>query len=228
MIRRFYQTTAVIAVAFLAGCSQAPSDPAKEAKEAKAVAEPKPAPPEPEKPKPVLRTVTIPAGTMISVRTATEASTQSSRAGEMIEASLDSPLKAGGVVVAPRGASAGLLVTKSDPGGRVKGRASIGVRLGSLQIAGQARQVSTNIYVREAPGTKKKDATKVGIASGVGAAIGAIAGGGKGAAIGAGAGAGAGTGVVLATRGAPAVIPAESVVQFRLQQPVTLQIESGP
>ncbi len=228
MIRRFHQTAAVIAVAFLAGCSQTGSDPAKEVKEAKAVAEPKPAPPEPEKPKPALRTVTIPVGTLLSVRTASQASTQSSRAGEMIEATLDSPLKADGTVVAPRGVPCALLVTKSDPGGRVQGRASIGLRLGSLQVAGQARQVTTNIYVREAPGTKKKDATKVGIASGVGAAIGAIAGGGKGAAIGAGAGAGAGTGVVLATRGAPAVIPAESVIQFRLRQPITVQVEAAP
>lgn len=225
MIRRFHQTTAAIAIAFLSGCGQTPPTPEKEAK---AVAEPKPTPPEPEKPKPTLRQVTIPAGTLLSVRTASQASTQSSRAGEIMEGTLEAPLKAGDIVVAPRGASAGLLVTKSDPGGRVKGRASIGVRLGSLQIAGQARTVSTSIYVREAPGTKKKDAVTAGVASGVGAAIGAIAGGGKGAAIGAGAGAGAGTGVVLATRGAPAVIPAESVLQFRLQQPLTVQIEAAP
>ena len=61
--------------------------------------------------------------------------------------------------------------------------------------------------------------------SGIGAAIGAIAGGGKGAAIGAGAGGGAGTAVVLSTHGDAAVVPAESVIQFRLEQPITVKFK---
>jgi hypothetical protein len=72
--------------------------------------------------------------------------------------------------------------------------------------------------------TKGRDAMKIGIGSGVGAAIGAIAGGGMGAAIGAAAGGGAGTGVVLATRGAPAVIPSESVLHFALRSPITVPV----
>ena len=54
---------------------------------------------------------------------------------------------------------------------------------------------------RVAPGTKKADATKIGIGAGAGAIVGAITGGKKGAAIGSAVGAGGGTGVVLATRG---------------------------
>ena len=45
------------------------------------------------------------------------------------------------------------------------------------------------------------------------------------AAIGAGAGGAAGTGVVLATRGKPAVVAAESVITFRLNAPVTVEMD---
>ncbi|MBL8221078.1 MAG: hypothetical protein JNL62_17725, partial [Bryobacterales bacterium] len=52
--------------------------------------------------------------------------------------------------------------------------------------------------------------------------LGAIFGGGKGAATGAGAGGAAGAGTVLATRGKPVVLPAETRISFRLSQPVTI------
>jgi hypothetical protein len=105
----------------------------------------------------------------------------------------------------------------------VKGVAKLAVRLTHLELAnGQIVSLSTNSFVKSAPHTKKKDALKVGIGSGAGAAIGVIAGGGRGAAIGAGTGAGVGAGVVLATRGAPAVIPSESLLTFTLRRPVAL------
>ena len=107
------------------------------------------------------------------------------------------------------------MVASLDPGGRVKGVASLSVRLTSIETEKGPVSITTNAVARQAKTTKRNDAVKVGIGSGIGAAIGAIAGGGRGAAIGAGAGAGAGTGVVLATRGEPAVLPAESVLTFR-------------
>jgi hypothetical protein len=54
----------------------------------------------------------------------------------------------------------------------------------------------------------------------IGAIIGAIAGGGKGAAIGGGIGAAGGAGAQLLTRGRRVNVPAESLVTFRLQQPL--------
>jgi hypothetical protein len=74
----------------------------------------------------------------------------------------------------------------------------------------------------EAKDTTKKDVARTGIAAGAGAVIGAIAGGGKGAAIGAGVGAAGGTGVAMATRGDPAVIPTETLIQFELTAPATV------
>ena len=54
----------------------------------------------------------------------------------------------------------------------------------------------------------------------IGAIIGAIAGGGKGAAIGGGVGAAAGAGAQVLTRGKSVNVPAESLVTFRLEQPL--------
>ena len=170
--------------------------------------------------------VNIPAGTILTVRTQSYLSTKTTRTGETVHATLESPLIVNGATMAPRGSDAILLIADSDPGGRVKGKAKIGVRLTSLEISGATQPVATNIAWHQAHATKKKDAAKIAIGSGIGAAIGAIGGGGKGAAIGAGAGGGAGTALVLSTHGDPAIIPAESVLQFRLQEPITIQVRS--
>jgi hypothetical protein len=109
------------------------------------------------------------------------------------------------------------VVVNSDPGGRVKGVASLSLQIQAIRSAdGQTMRVHTNSFVQQAKGTKKRDAIRTGIAVGAGAAIGAIAGGGKGAAIGAGVGGGAGVATNLATRGAPAELPAESALEFTL------------
>jgi len=57
----------------------------------------------------------------------------------------------------------------------------------------------------------------------VGALIGALAGGGKGAAIGAAAGAGAGTAGAAFTDNKDILLPAETVVSFRLLQPLQIK-----
>lgn len=169
------------------------------------------------------REFTLPAGSNVVVRTVSALSTKTATNGEAFEATLHQPLEVDGYVIADRGATVKGQVAQSDPGGRVKGVASIAVKLTSLTTAsGETIALPTDAIGKDAPSSKKKDALKVGIASGVGAAIGAIAGGGKGAAIGAGAGAAGGTGVVMATRGDPAVIPAESLLTFRTTAPITV------
>jgi len=170
--------------------------------------------------------VTIPAGTVIPVRTLGTLSTKTADNGSPFAATLDSDLVVGGKVIARKGADAKGIVVSSDPGGRVKEVASMGVTIRSIEgVNGDPITVTTGTYTVVAKKSVKKDAVKVGIASGVGAAIGAIAGGGKGAAIGAGAGAGAGTGAVLATHGDPAVLPSESRISFRTTAPVTVNLK---
>lgn len=167
--------------------------------------------------------VTLPEGTPLKVRTTTAISTKTAAAGDGFEASLMDDLVQDGVTVAPKGATVRGKVVESDPGGRVKGRAVLSIRLTELQTDREMIPISTDAVSHEAASTKKKDALKVGIGAGLGAAIGAIAGGGKGAAIGSAAGAGAGGGAVLLTRGDAAVLPAESAITFRLTAPAKVR-----
>ncbi len=166
---------------------------------------------------------TVPAGTTIRARTFSALSTKTTTAGSVFEASLESPIVVDGYTVAPKGATVEGTVTESDSGGRVKGRAVIAVPLREIKITGgQMVEVATSAPQFVAKSTVKRDAVRIGIASGIGAAIGAIAGGGKGAAIGAGAGAAGGTGLTLATKGDASVIPAETVIAFRLSESFTV------
>ncbi len=175
------------------------------------------APPEP-------ATVTLGAGTVLSVRTTSTLSTKTAGPGDVFEGSLAVAVRDGDRVVLPRGTPVRGRVVSSDPGGRVKGVAHIAVSLTGLSADGGTVRIATNTISRTAKRTRKKDAAKVGIGAGIGAIVGAIAGGGKGAAIGAAAGGGAGGGAVLATRGDPAVIPAETVLRFSLTQAVTVPV----
>jgi hypothetical protein len=172
-------------------------------------------------PKPAPRSVTLPAGTPIHILTISTLSTKTNQASDEFEASLDQAIVDGKWTLAKRGATVKGIITASDPGGRVKGLASLTLKLTSLTLAdGREVSIDTNAHTVEAKSSKKKDATKIGIGAGIGAAIGAIAGGGKGAAIGAGVGGAAGTGTVLATRGDAAVISSETPITFELTAPL--------
>jgi hypothetical protein len=177
-------------------------------------------------PREVLGPVTAPEGTALRVRTTSTVSTRVNHVGETVRASLEDPLVMDGIVLAPRGSDVTLMVADSNKGGRVKGRAHLALRMVAINASGENKSIRTNTLWYQARGTKKKDLAKIGASSGVGAGIGAIAGGGVGAAIGAGAGAGAGGVWVLTTRGDPAVVPAESVLQFRLTEPLILNVRS--
>lgn len=174
-------------------------------------------------PPPAPRNLTIASGTAVQIRTTTQLSTKTATPGERFSANLEAPLEANGKVIAPKGAEVEGVVVNSDDGGRVKGLASLSLTVDRIDIAGRAVPVETSTFVQQARTTKKKDALKVGIGAGIGAAIGAIAGGGRGAAIGAASGGGAGTAVVLATKGEPAVVPAETVLTVRLTAPLTVR-----
>jgi hypothetical protein len=188
---------------------------------ASAPAEPPPPPPPPPKPKEYV----IAAGTAIPVRTTTVLSTKTATTGAAFQASLMEALKVDGVVLAPAGADVTGVVVLSDPGGRVKGKASISLALKSIATKQGPLAIQTNNQEAVAKSTVKKDVVRGGIMTGAGAAIGAIAGGGKGAAIGAGIGGAAGVGTAMATKGAPAEFPAETALTFTLKAPVTVTIQ---
>ena len=195
----------------------AKSEPAQAAP----VAAPPPPPPPP--PKPI--EYVIAAGTPIGVRTTVALSTKTAETGAPFEGSLTEPLKVDGVVLAPAGADVSGVVALSDPGGKVKGKASLSIAVTSIKGKHGPIPVETSTFEALAKSSTKKDLVRGGIMTGAGAAIGAIAGGGKGAAIGAGIGAGAGVGTAMATKGPPAEIPAETMVTFTTKAPVTVVVQ---
>jgi hypothetical protein len=174
---------------------------------------------------PTTKTYTLAAGSPVRIRTTSTMSSKDLSAGDTFYASLAEPLQVNGRVIAERGARVTGRVVESDAGGRVKGKAILQVAITNVELVnGESANVSVGAFEQQAEAGTKRDAAKVAIGSGIGAAIGAIAGGGKGAAIGAGVGAGAGTGAVLATRGEAAVIPAESMLTFTTNGPVSVEL----
>lgn len=189
------------------------------------VAEPprQPAVEKPEPPKREPRQVTIPAGTLITVRLRDALSTERHSTHDPFFATLDAPLIVEGLVIAERGAMVRGRVIEAVSAGRVKGRAALVLALDELSTSdGQKVEIRTDSFRHEAESGVKSDVAKTGVAAGIGAAIGAIAGGGKGAAIGAAIGGAAGAGRAMATRGKPAELPSETRLTFRLSEPVTL------
>ncbi len=228
--------------------SQAPEPPAQPERQtsrrrSRAVAERQP-PPEPPAPAPVVQAppssaqapeapppppepypMTIPAGTVITVRMVDAVDSSVNHVGDELAATVDSPISENGQIVIPRYSKARLRLVAERSAGRIKGQAQVQLRLVSVTVGGKAYAVNSGIYQQAAAGSRgKQTAERAGIGAVVGGVIGAIAGGGKGAAIGAGVGAGAGTGVQMATKGAAVKIPPETKIDFTLSSPVNIMV----
>lgn len=205
----------------------APSQPVTITPASAVVHEPAPAPVvKTEVPKPAPRqpkTLTIPAGTLITVRLRDSLNTERNALDENFTATLDAPLIVDGFVIAERGSTQRGRIMELERSGRVKGRAMMALALTQLSTAdGQHIDIRTDTFRREAESGVKGDAAKAGVAAGIGAAIGAIAGGGKGAGLGAIIGGAAGAGGAMATRGKPVDLPSETRLTFRLSEPITI------
>jgi hypothetical protein len=173
--------------------------------------------PEPAKP------LVVPAGTVLTVRLGQTVGSKISSPGQTFTATLASPVVIDGKTAIPSGASASGTVVDAKPLGRFKGGASLQLRLTSIAIGGAERSISTSSVVRIEKGKGKRTAVMAGGGAGLGALIGGLAGGGKGAAIGALAGGGAGAGGAAFTGNKDVVLPTESALSFKLEQPLEVK-----
>jgi hypothetical protein len=168
--------------------------------------------------------VTVPAGTRILVRMIDSVDSSKQKAGYRFTATLETNLQAEDMVVAPRGTTVYGRLAAASSAGRMAGSSQLTLELTDIVINGTAYPLLTSTYAIEGKGEGSKTATKVIGGAGLGALIGAIAGGGKGAGIGVLAGAAAGTALSAAKKGEQISIPSESLLEFRLAQPVTLPV----
>ncbi len=180
-----------------------------------------PAPP----PQPV--TVTVPANSILTIRTIDAIDSGTNHAGEVFKASLDAPVVVDSRVIVPAGADAYVKLVSASSAGRIAGRSELSLELASIVFQGKTYNVVSSDVKQSGASRGKRSAATIGGGAALGALIGAVAGGGKGAAIGAAVGGGAGTGVQVLTKGQQVKIPSETRLDFTLQQPLEITYFPG-
>jgi hypothetical protein len=174
----------------------------------------------PDETPPLDRVTQIEPGTVLAIRT--NETIRADRADGRIFTGVlaDNVMGNNGRLAIPRGANVELMV-------RVAPDKDLVIDLESLMVNGQRYAIDVapdRVEARDGVGANQRTGRYVGGGAVLGAIIGAMAGGGKGAAIGAGAGAAGGAIGEIATRGRELRIPAESVITFRLERPLTMGI----
>jgi hypothetical protein len=194
-----------------------------------APAEEKPRPPltrseEDHQDTPRASTATVPTGMALVIRTTTEIDTERNRVGDSFDAILDQNLVSGTQIVAARGSLIKGRIAYAKESGKLAGQAQLILELMELVANGKTYPLRTSDYSELGSSRGNRTAATVGGTAALGAIIGAIAGGGKGAAIGGASGAAVGTGVQVITKGQVLRIPAETVLEFRLQSPLIVDV----
>jgi hypothetical protein len=170
------------------------------------------------------RKVTVPAGTRILIRMIDSIDTTKQKTGYRFTASLETNLQADNTVVAARGTTVYGQLAQASSAGRMSGSSQIVLELTDIVINGTAYAMLTSTYEVKGKGEGSKTAKKVFGGAGLGALIGGIAGGGTGAAIGVLAGAAGGTAIAASKKGEQLSIPSESLLEFRLEQPLMIPV----
>jgi hypothetical protein len=168
------------------------------------------------------RTVVVPAGQPLLVRMIDSVDSSKNSVGDLFHASLETDLTVNGTLVARKGADVYGRLATAKSAGKLAGSSELQLELTRIVIDGRDYPVVSSDYNVQGKGRGADTAKKVGGGAALGAIIGAIAGGGKGAAVGAGVGSAAGAGVQIITHGQQVKVPSETLLEFRLQQAVTV------
>ena len=171
---------------------------------------------------PPVQKITVPDGTLLSVRLVDEIDSETAQDGEVFRGTLNAPIVVDDQTVIPGDADIEGRVVQVQSAGRFKGQSLLTLELNKIMYNGRSYNIKTNQWSKQGSSRGKATAAKVGGGAALGAIIGGLAGGGKGAAIGATVGAGAGTGVSAATKGQQIKLGSETVLSFQLESPVTV------
>jgi hypothetical protein len=170
--------------------------------------------------------VTVPNGTELVVRLTESVSSDLNEKGDTFLASLASPIRIGDRVVIPAEAGVEGKVVDVESAGRFSGRPKLAVQMTRLTYNGKTYELRSSQYSKQGASRDARTVAAIGGGAGVGAIIGAVLGGGRGAAIGSVIGAGVGTGAQAAGKAPQVNLPAETVLSFRLQAPLTVMPSS--
>jgi hypothetical protein len=144
--------------------------------------------------------------------------------GDVFEATLEDPLTIDNQTVAEKGTLVRGRIATSKESGKLTGQSELALELTEMVLGGKTYYLHTADYSEVGSSRGRRTAATVGGTAAVGAVIGAIAGGGKGAAIGAASGAAVGTGVQVLTKGQTLKVPSETILEFKLQSPLTIEM----
>jgi hypothetical protein len=167
--------------------------------------------------------VTIPAGTLLRVRLSEPLDTAHVKGGATFQATAANDVYEGGVLAIPRGATLSGQIVEAKDGGALGGSATLRLQLTNVNLGGQIFPINTDVWSNKGPNKAGYTARNTVGGALLGAIIGGAVGRGAGAAIGAGAGAAGGLAASSATNGPRLYLPAESIVDFHLENPATVQ-----
>jgi hypothetical protein len=168
--------------------------------------------------------VTIPAGTMLTIRIDQRISVKTSRAGNTFTGELVDPVLAGdNSVLLPKGTLVGGVVDVSHRRGHFKGRSLLELRLTSLTLNGTQYPLMTRDLAESKRGKGRRSAALIGGGTGLGMIVGGVATGGVGLVVGGLVGGGGGTALAGLTGNRDINIPAESIVRFKLADDLVVQ-----
>src|SRR5581483_1723840 len=165
-------------------------------------------------------TVTVPAGTVLSIRMTDGLDSRTSNSGETFRGTIDAPVILNNRVVIPSGAEAIGRVSDLQRAGRFRGRASVVMELTALNFDGKSVGVFTSRQEQSAVSSGSRTALFTAGGAVAGALLGGFAGGKKGFAMGGLLGAAGGALVHFLRGPAPVIIPPESRILFTLQSPM--------
>jgi len=149
------------------------------------------------------------------------------RPGEEFAATLDAPIVVDDHVAASRGADARVRLAEAKTAGRMSGQSQLKLELIAVTINGVPYATKSGFYEQHGASRGTRTAETVGGGAILGALIGGILGHGKGAAIGSAVGAGTGAAVQVSTQGEQVKVPAETKLDFTLQDSVTVTTGGG-
>ena len=160
--------------------------------------------------------VTVPEGTRLVIRTTENIDSRQHSAGHRFRGQLEGAIVVDGQTVASSGTFVHGRIMQASQAGRVAGSSDLTVEFTDIMINDQLIPIRTGDLQAQGSGEAGRTVGRTARA----AAIGGLIGGGSGARTGARVGVGAS----ILTRGASVNIPRGTIVETRLETPLTVQI----